>query len=162
MASGSRDGMNPLERVALYTLAIQTGLRSGELRSLTKSFLYLVGENPYVRCKADDTKNDQDARQLRRIVATKTPSATVFTLPDEWRMAAMLRGDLAATRKVWLDEVKHDPEARAKREESDFLVVKNHQGETLDFHGLRHTCGSWLALLVSLAAKLALNSSCVP
>ena len=61
-------------------------------------------------------------------------------------MAAMLRGDLAAARKAWLDEVKHDPDARAKREESDFLAVTNHQGEELDFHALRHTTGSWLAL----------------
>jgi integrase len=58
----------------------------------------------------------------------------------------MLRGDLAEARKAWLDEVKHDSEARAKREESDFLAVANQQGEVLDFHSLRHTCGSWLAL----------------
>jgi hypothetical protein len=67
-------------------------------------------------------------------------------MPDEWHVADMLRGDLSEARKVWMDEVKHDPEARAKREESDFLAVRNHQGETLDFHCLRHTCGSWLAL----------------
>jgi integrase len=155
LTSGPRDGMNPLERAALYATAIQTGLRSAELRSLTKSDLFLAGEKPYVRCKAEDTKNGQEARQyiqadlaeeLRRIVSTKTPSATVFTLPDEWSMAAMLRGDLAEARRVWLDEVKHDPDARAKREESDFLAVSNHDGETLDFHSLRHTCGSWLAL----------------
>ena len=41
---------------------------------------------------------------------------------------------------------RRDPEARAKREESDFLAVGNHDGEMLDFHSLRHTCGSWLAL----------------
>lgn len=58
----------------------------------------------------------------------------------------MLRGDLAEARKSWLDEVKHDPDARAKREEGDFLAVSNHDGESLDFHSLRHTCGSWLAL----------------
>ena len=147
--------MNPLERVALYATAIQTGLRSAELRSLTKCDLFLAGEKPYVRCKADDTKNGQEARQyiqadlaeeLRRIVATKAPTAPVFNMPSEWDVAAMLRGDLAAARKQWLDEMRHDPEARAKREESDFLAVKNHDGEVLDFHALRHTCGSWLAL----------------
>jgi len=155
LASGPRLRMNPLERVALYAVAIQTGLRSGELRSLTKSYLFLAGEKPYVRCRAENTKNKQEARQyiqadlageLRRIVATKTPTAAVFTLPEDWEMAEMLRGDLAEARKAWLDELKHDPEARAQREESDFLAVANHQGETLDFHSLRHTTGSWLAL----------------
>ncbi len=155
LASGPRGGMNPLERVALYAVAIQTGLRSGELRSLTKADLFLAGEKPYVRCKAEHTKNKQEARQyiqadlakeLRQIGATKLPSANVFTMPDEWDVADMLRGDLAEARKAWLDEVKHDPDARTKREESDFLTVRNHQGEMLDFHCLRHSCGSWLAL----------------
>src|SRR5579864_9212792 len=54
LASGRRDGMNPLERVALYAVAVQTGLRSGELRSLAKSDLFLAGEKPYVRCKAEN------------------------------------------------------------------------------------------------------------
>jgi integrase len=155
LVSGPREGMNPLERVALYALAIQTGLRSSELRSLTKSDLFIAGAKPYVRCRAENTKNQQEARQyiqadlageLRRIVATKTPSANVFALPDEWSMADMLRGDLAEARKAWLNEVRHDTEARARREESDFLAVGNHEGEVLDFHSLRHTCGSWLAL----------------
>ena len=155
IGSGPRDGMNPLERVALYATAIQTGLRSAELRSLTKSDLFLASEKPYVRCRAENTKNKQEARQyiqadladeLRRIAATKTPTAAVFAMPDEWSMADMLRGDLADARKQWLDEMRHDPDARAKRAESDFLAVGNHDGEMLDFHSLRHTCGSWLAL----------------
>ena len=127
-----------------------------ELRSLTKSDdLFLAGEKPYVRCRIEHTKNNQEARQyiqadlageLRRIVKTKTPTASVFSLPADWEMAKMLRGDLAEARNAWLDEVKHDPEARAKRDESDFLAFANHVGEVLDFHALRHTTGAWLAL----------------
>jgi len=155
LTSGPRDGMNPLERVALYAVAIQTGLRSAELRSLTKADLFLAGEKPYVRCKAEHTKNSQEARQyiqpdlaeqLRQMVATKTPTASVFAMPDEWHVAEMLRDDLAAARQAWLGELKHDPDARSRREETDFLAAKNHQGEVLDFHGLRHTTGAWLAV----------------
>ncbi len=155
LASGLRRGMNPLERNALYAMAIQTGLRSAELRSITKTDLFLASKKPYVRCRAEYTKNGEEARQyiqpdlaeeLRRLTARKTPTATEFTLPDEWRMATMLRGDLAEARKLWLDEVKHNPGARAQREESDFLAAKNYQGEALDFHALRHTTGAWLAL----------------
>jgi integrase len=155
LAGGLRYGMNPLDRVALYALAIQTGLRSAELGSLKKSDLFIAGGKPYVRCRAENTKNKQEARQyiqpdlaaeLRRIVKTKTPTAGVFALPRDWEMAMMLRSDLADARKAWLDELKQDPEARAKRAEGDFLAVSNHEGEVLDFHSLRHTCGSWLAL----------------
>ena len=32
------------------------------------------------------------------------------------------------------------------RTQSDFLAIKNHEGEHLDFHSLRHTCGAWLAM----------------
>ena len=155
LTSGPYEGMTPLERVALYATAIQTGLRSAELRSLTKGFLFLAGNKPYVRCKCEDTKNSEKARQyiqvglaeeLRQIVANKTAATPVFTMPDKHQMAAMLRSDLAAARKQWLDEMKHDPKARAKREESDFLAVANDQGEKLDFHALRHSTGAWLAL----------------
>jgi integrase len=155
LASGPRNGMNPLERVALYAVAIQTGLRSAEVRSVTKADLFLAGEKPYIRCKAEDTKNGQEARQyihadlaeeLRWLVANKTPTANVFPMPDEFHVAEMLRGDLAAARKQWIEELRHDPDAHANREESDFLAVANHQGEELDFHALRHTTGSWLAL----------------
>ncbi|MBX3436801.1 MAG: tyrosine-type recombinase/integrase [Planctomycetaceae bacterium] len=33
-----------------------------------------------------------------------------------------------------------------RREKSDFLEAENHEGEKLDFHALRHTCGAWLAM----------------
>ena len=33
-----------------------------------------------------------------------------------------------------------------RREQSDFLADVNHEGERLDFHSLRHTCGAWLAM----------------
>jgi hypothetical protein len=33
-----------------------------------------------------------------------------------------------------------------KDRQPDFLAEKNHAGQTLDFHALRHTCGAWLVL----------------
>ena len=43
-----RHGMTAGERVTLYATAIQTGLRAGELRSLTRGRLFLVSDPPYV------------------------------------------------------------------------------------------------------------------
>jgi integrase len=150
-----RYGMTGAERVLLYRTAVQTGLRSNELRSLTRGQLFFESDTPYITCKARSTKNRQDARQyippelafaLKAHIATKTPKAPVFGLPHESNLARMLRDDLAEARKAWLKEAKDDPREYAQREESDFLADTNHQGEIVDFHSLRHSCGAWLAM----------------
>lgn len=139
----------------LYATAIQTGLRSSELRSVSRGRLFLDSTPPYVTCKARSTKNAKDARQyiqadlageLRAHIATKAPAARVFGMPRREDVAKMLRADLADARREWLKAARHDPEERARREQSDFLLEKNHEGEILDFHALRHTCGAWLAM----------------
>ena len=148
-------GMSGMARSILYATGIQTGLRSGELRSLTRGKICLDAEKPYIRCKAKATKNRKDARQyidhslakqLRIYLADRPSGSPVFDLPDETDMAQMLREDLARARSAWLAKVEQDPEELRRRAESDFLLVKNEEGETLDFHSLRHTCGAWLAM----------------
>ena len=150
-----RYGMTGPERVLLYATAIQTGLRSGELRSLSRGRLFLDNDPPFITCKAGSTKNRKDARQyvqndladdLRAYVAAKAPQAPVFAMPAAWDVADMLRADLADARREWLDTAKHDPEEYEKRSQSDFLAAVNHDGEHLDFHSLRHTCGAWYAM----------------
>ena len=149
-----RFGITGHERVLLYATAIQTGLRSGECRSLTRGRLFLDGERPYVTCKARSTKNKKDARQyiqpdlaaeLKAHIATKAPKAPVFAMPREANVVKMVREDLAAARREWLKSTK-DPEERIRREQSDFLEATNHDGEKADFHCLRHTTGAWLAM----------------
>jgi len=50
----------------------------------------------------------------------------------------MMRKDLEAARKTWLDESVDEAE-RLTREASDFLVYENHAGKFADFHSNRHT-----------------------
>ncbi|MCE9543996.1 MAG: recombinase XerD, partial [Planctomycetia bacterium] len=123
--SATRQGMAGAERVLLYSVAIQTGLRSGELRSLTRGRLFLSEDRPYIVCKARSTKNRKDARQyiqrplaaeLQSHVATKAPGGPLFVLPAEDEMASMLRADLADARRAWLKETLHDPEEYTRRE----------------------------------------------
>ena len=144
------------ERLLLYCTAIQTGLRSNELRSLTRGRLYFDAPPPYITCKAGSTKNRKDARQyiqpelasdLKAHITTKAPKTPVFNLPHASNLARMLRDDLAAARKQWLKEAKKNPQEYAQRQQSDFLADDNHEGEITDFHSLRHTCGAWLAMM---------------
>jgi len=150
-----RFGIAAGERVLLYATAVQTGLRSSELRSLIRRRLFLEGERLHITCAAGSTKNKREARQyiqpelaaeLRAHVATKALAAAVFAMPPIEEVAGMLRSDLADARREWLRAARHDPQERASRADSDFLAPVNHEGETLDFHGLRHTCGAWLAM----------------
>ena len=70
------------ERVILYRTAIETGLRSSEIRSVTRGQLHLDRAEPYITCKAGATKNGKDARQyiqpilaeaLKDHISRKTP-----------------------------------------------------------------------------------------
>ena len=150
-----RYGMTGSERQLLYRTAIQTRLRSNELRNLPRGQLYFDSNPPYITCKAGSTKNRKDARQyiqpelatdLKTHVATKSPKAPTFKLPHETNLARMLRDDLDDSRKQWLSEAKSDPQEYSQRQQSDFLADVNHESEITDFHALRHTCGAWLAM----------------
>ena len=151
-----REGVTGPERATMYAVAIQTGLRANEMRTLTVSRLHLHDDDPFILAKAKHTKNQRDARQyvrpglaaeLASLVAHKLPNALVFTMPDEWKVADVLREDLAQARRQWLAEpaARVDPAERLERERSDFLEAANAEGEYLDLHALRHTCGAWLA-----------------
>ncbi|TWU37226.1 tyrosine-type recombinase/integrase [Novipirellula artificiosorum] len=136
-------------RAILYELAIQTGLRSNELRSLHPSHLKLTGKHPHVLVSSGNTKDNETARQyitrdFAKTLANLEPAnrQTVFALPDAYYMASMLRDDLAIARASWLERPDHTDDDL----ENDFLLAKNDAGEALDFHALRHTCGAWLAI----------------
>ncbi len=155
LAGGFRYGVEPEERVLLYAVAIQTGLRSNELRSLTRGRLFLDSDKPYITCKAGSTKNRKDARQYIRVeiaedlgkhIAVKAPNTPVFNMPESSKLASMFRADVADARRTYLKAVRHDPDEYVRREQGDFLAEINHEGEVLDFHCLRHTCGAWLAM----------------
>jgi hypothetical protein len=153
-AGSDRFGMAAREWMLLYAVAIQTGLRSNECRSLTRGRLFLDVEQPYIVCKARSTKNAKDCKQyiqpdlaaeLAGHIATKAPAAPVFSMPNETNVARMFRADLADARKAWLDAA-HGSDERMRREQGDFLTPMNHERERLDFHARRHTTGAWLAM----------------
>ncbi len=146
-------GMTGHERVVLYDLAIQTGLRAAELRSLRRSNFHLDSDQPFVICHARSTKNRKACRQyirpelaelLRNLLPQKSPGDAAFSLPTKWRMADMIRADVQIARQAYLDAAKGDSAELNRRQSDQFLELSTEFGE-FDFHSLRHTCGAWLA-----------------
>jgi integrase len=146
--------VTPLERLALYETALQTGYRSSELRNLTKGSLQKIGKQSVLVLKACYTKNGKQANQyisealaniLKSLANKRHGKESLFTMPEKSNVPKMLAADMIDLRNIWINESKNSQE-RKTREASDFLLKENHQGEVADFHSLRHTCGAWLAV----------------
>jgi integrase len=148
-----RFGMTGEERAMLYRLAVETGLRAGELRSLTRGSFDLEGNEPSVSIEAAYAKNRRhDTLPLRSdttaaVVAHlsgKMPTAKVFPMPAGNRVVKMFRADLADGRRAWLESQGAGQDRRTV-EESNFLLYRDDAGRVADFHALRHTFISNLA-----------------
>jgi integrase/recombinase XerD len=126
MDGPDRMGMIGPERWLMYWLALETGLRSNEIRSLTKASFDL-GESPSVTVEAGYSKRRRKdnlplrselTEALRSYLLTKLPTATAFPMPqDKKRAARMFREDVEAAGIAYVD------------------ADKLHS----DFHALRHT-----------------------
>jgi integrase/recombinase XerD len=120
------------ERVALYRVAVETGLRANELRTLTADQLHLEGPQAFVTVRAIHSKHRREDRQpiseetakvLLNQIAGKERDAFVFHMPRVDHVAKMLRADL----------------------ERAGIPYKDEAGLFADFHSLRHTFLSNLA-----------------
>ena len=149
----TRFGMTGPERAWLYRVATESGLRRGELASLTRASFTLDGERPTVRVAGAYSKRRREdelplradtAADLRDFLGCKLPGAQAFKMPSASRVANMIRADLEAARAVWLKDVTSGQE-RQKREGTSFLAYQDAAGRYADFHSLRHTAGSLLA-----------------
>jgi integrase len=128
-----RFGMSGPERTMLYRLAVETGLRRGELESLTRSSFTLDAKAPTVTVAAGYSKHRHEdvlslrldtAAELAAFLACKMPNAPAFNMPPSRKdSAVMFRQDVEAAGLPYVDDAGH----------------------YADFHSLRHTTGSLLA-----------------
>ncbi len=103
--AGDSLGMTGEERNWLYRLAVETGLRSNELRSLLRANFDLDSAEPTVTIDAASAKNGRSATlplraetaaEFRAFLGQKHPAAQVFRLPRPEKIVVMLRADLTA------------------------------------------------------------------
>jgi integrase len=134
-ASNSRDvyrGLTGRDRFILYTVAVFTGLRAGELASLTPTAFDLDSSPAVLRLEAATAKNRREANQPlpAEIVASLAEyldgrPERVRLWPGEWneRAAEMIRRDLEAAG----------------------LAYEDADGRVADFHSLRASYITMLA-----------------
>jgi len=169
--AGIRHGCTGSERSLIYRLALCTGLRLNEIRTLERSDLDLEASRPTVTVQprnekakrgavlplsgdatlAADLRNHFAAHPLSR--RENTGDRAFPNLPPNG--AEMLRADMRHARKrervVQYRACRREGMDRKKaREEvdalyaADFLQAETRRG-VVDFHALRHTFGTWLA-----------------
>ena len=121
-----RGGMSGPERRLFYLLALETGLRANELRSLSRASFDLSPDEPTVTVNAAYSKRRRNdtlplrpalADELRHNLASKLPAATAFNVPGNPTFTRMFR---------------HDVDAAG-------IEYRDQDGRVVDFHALRHT-----------------------
>jgi len=132
IAGSKRFGMEGYERVLLYRVAAETGLRRKELASLKVSHFDLKACTVKVSCSytknkkmAEVSLRPDTATELKNFFADKMPDVKAFggTLKRlTSKTAEMLKADLADAEIPYVDDA----------------------GRYADFHALRHTTGSFL------------------
>ncbi|MCL2303894.1 MAG: tyrosine-type recombinase/integrase [Planctomycetaceae bacterium] len=148
-------GLTGPDRAMLYLLAAYTGLRKGEIGSLTVRSFRLDTQPCTVTVQAAYSKHRREdvlilhpslVERLKAWLTKRKPkTGDEILFPISKRTCGIIRStsellqsDLATARRYWIDEVG-DPAERQKREASDFLMYQNGEGKFADFHGLRHT-----------------------
>jgi integrase len=156
-AAGFRvEGLSGMDRAIVYLLAAYTGLRRGEIASLTPASFDVLGEPPTVSVEAAYSKRRRNdviplrhdlAQTVRDWIAARgdRPGAKLFPIGLA-RAAEMLKWDMYRARLQWIAR-STTTEERAQREQSDFLVPKQADHRLVDFHALRVTFITNLARL---------------
>ncbi len=147
-------GLSGPDRAMLYLLAAWTGLRRGEIGSLTRRSFDFESEAPTVTVAAAYSKHRREDVLILHtdvVTALKTWLALKSSEPDDIlfhisertcgidrRTSEMLMFDLGVARSLWIAEATTKKDRR-EREKSDFLRYQDSQGKFADFHSLRHT-----------------------
>jgi Phage integrase family len=133
------------ERCLIYKLAVLTGLRRGEIESLTFDHLHFTGAMAFVSMKAKDTKNREAidiplradiADELRQWVDIKNRSQVAGSLRSESRVAGSEK--LFSVPRSLIRCLDRDLAAAE-------IAKVDDRGRTVDVHALRHTFGTLLS-----------------
>jgi len=141
-----------IERALAYKIAVTTGLRRGELASLTIGQLDLDGDFPNVRLNAADEKNRQgNSIPLRRDVADELREwiTSLSACPSGSANLLAFRRDAVSMELPAATRLLNIPKGFCKILDRDLkaagITKRDDRGRTIDVHALRHTFGTMLS-----------------
>ena len=154
-ANGTHHNLTGYERVLVYTLALQTGMRANEIRGMTVSCFDF--KNRSVTLTGGYTKNKktavfdlkpETASQLNEYLSGKLPNVKAFAMPNQ--PVKMIKEDLKKAKIPYkTDEVQADFHglrhsfitnlARAGVHPSDAQALARHSSITLTMNLYTHT-----------------------
>jgi integrase len=123
----------------IYLTAVHTGLRRKELKLMETDDLHLDAEQPFVNVRPSTTKNHKQA------VIALHPDVVA-----ELRKLPLVPGKVFANALPKMETFKRD----LRRAGIEFIDAK---GRRADFHSLRHTLGTNLAL-AGTAPRVAMEA----
>ena len=125
-----RFGATGPERSMVYRFAAETGLRAGEVRSLTASSFDFDRRIVTVRAAYSKGRREdilplrpETAKELQNFLHSKTPNSPAFQMPSRRNLSSAMQADSADAGIPYVDDA----------------------GRYADFHSLRHTTASLLA-----------------
>lgn len=157
----------PHNRAVVYLTAIYTGLRRKELNHLKWGDLHLDEPQPYVLAPASITKNKKDAclplrpevvEALRSIRPTDS-SPFQFVFNGQVPRVKTLRKDLSQAGIVFIDDSGRRLDFHALRMTFGTLLAVNHVHLTDAVHLMRHSDPKLTMKIYTDASQLALNDS---
>ena len=143
------------ERALIYRTMILTGLRQGEIASLTVGQVQLSGPHPYIELRAGDEKNREGSQIALRSDLAADLDRWVRSMRERVSDAATLAIACQRSTAAKLVDLPSDarlfsvPEKMVKILDRDLAVAdipkKDSRGRTVDMHALRHSFGSHLS-----------------
>ena len=137
------------ERALIYKTLVLTGLRKGELASITVGQVWLEGNAPFLQLDAADEKNRQGSHiPLRADLAADISEWLAEKLRTE-REEALRKGEPVPDRLPGGLKLFNVPAGLIRILDRDLVAAeipkRDERGRTIDVHALRHTFGTHLS-----------------
>jgi integrase len=137
-----------VERMLIYKTLALTGLRKGELASITVGQVILDDPRPHIVLEAADAKNAQSAHIPLRTDLAEDLDVWLRLKRESTREDALRRGEPSAARLEGSTPLFDVPQDLVKVLDRDLrfagIAKKDERGRTVDVHSLRHTFGTLL------------------